>query len=251
MLPALGPGVSLFKVGDEVYYMGGATGHGSNAEYQAVDERLVALKPTSLSFPEAAGLPLTTLTAYDSIFNRLGVSKNDPAVNKPATKKSVLILNGAGGVGSIAIQLLKELTDATVVATASRPQSSVWVAQLVDFILVFTELPQYFDTLVEVIKPQGKICAITPIKDNLPFRNLFFKSVAFVWETLTTRFFLDTEDLIVHHRILSEVRVLVDAKRLCSIVGEDLGVINAVNLKKTHAALEGGRVVGKLVLSGF
>ncbi|CAK4689539.1 unnamed protein product [Aphanomyces euteiches] len=130
MLPALGPGVSLFKVGDEVYYMGGATGHGSNAEYQAVDERLVALKPTSLSFPEAAGLPLTTLTAYDSIFNRLGVSKNDPAVNKPATKKSVLILNGAGGVGSIAIQLLKELTDATVVATASRPQSSVWVAQL-------------------------------------------------------------------------------------------------------------------------
>ncbi|CAK4138691.1 unnamed protein product [Aphanomyces euteiches] len=124
VVAALGPGVSLFKVGDEVYYMGGATGHGSNAEYQAVDERLVALKPTSLSFPEAAGF------AYDSIFNRLGVSKNDPAVNKPATKKSVLILNGAGGVGSIAIQLLKELTDATVVATASRPQSSVWVAQL-------------------------------------------------------------------------------------------------------------------------
>ncbi|CAK4636486.1 unnamed protein product [Aphanomyces euteiches] len=216
------------------------------------------LKPSSLSFGDAAALPLTTMTAYDSIFIRLGVSKKDLVANK-----SVLILNGSGGVGSIAIQLLKELTE-----------SSAWVTQLgadhvvnhaedipkqlaaagipqVDYILVFTELPPYFDAIVQVIKPQGKICAITPIKDNLPFQNLFFKSVTFVWETLATRHMLDTDDLIVHHHVLTEVRDLVDAKRLRSIVGENLGVINAANLKKAHAALEGRRVVGKLVLTGF
>ncbi|CAK5229462.1 unnamed protein product [Aphanomyces euteiches] len=121
----------------------------------------------------------------------------------------------------------------------------------VDYILVFTELPPYFDAIVQVIKPQGKICAITPIKDNLPFQNLFFKSVTFVWETLTTRHMLDTDDLIVHRHVLTEVRDLVDAKRLRSIVVENLGVINAANLKKAHAALEGRRVVGKLVLTGF
>ncbi|KAH9083127.1 hypothetical protein Ae201684P_014025 [Aphanomyces euteiches] len=233
------------------------SGHGANAEYQAIDERFAALKPSSLSFGDAAALPLTTMTAYDSIFIRLGVSKKDLVANK-----SVLILNGSGGVGSIAIQLLKELTD------------SAWVTQLgadhvvnhaedipkqlaaagipqVDYILVFTELPPYFDAIVQVIKPQGKICAITPIKDNLPFQNLFFKSVTFVWETLTTRHMLDTDDLIVHRHVLTEVRDLVDAKRLRSIVVENLGVINAANLKKAHAALEGRRVVGKLVLTGF
>ncbi|CAK4631639.1 unnamed protein product [Aphanomyces euteiches] len=241
-----------------VFYTCGVSGHGANAEYQAIDERFAALKPSSLSFGDAAALPLTTMTAYDSIFIRLGVSKKDLVANK-----SVLILNGSGGVGSIAIQLLKELTE-----------SSAWVTQLgadhvvnhaedipkqlaaagipqVDYILVFTELPPYFDAIVQVIKPQGKICAITPIKDNLPFQNLFFKSVTFVWETLATRHMLDTDDLIVHHHVLTEVRDLVDAKRLRSIVGENLGVINAANLKKAHAALEGRRVVGKLVLTGF
>ncbi|CAK4689547.1 unnamed protein product [Aphanomyces euteiches] len=246
---AVGPDVTLFRR---------ISGHGANAEYQAIDERFAALKPSSLSFGDAAALPLTTMTAYDSIFIRLGVSKKDLVANK-----SVLILNGSGGVGSIAIQLLKELTE-----------SSAWVTQLgadhvvnhaedipkqlaaagipqVDYILVFTELPPYFDAIVQVIKPQGKICAITPIKDNLPFQNLFFKSVTFVWETLATRHMLDTDDLIVHHHVLTEVRDLVDAKRLRSIVGENLGVINAANLKKAHAALEGRRVVGKLVLTGF
>ncbi|CAK4221061.1 unnamed protein product [Aphanomyces euteiches] len=235
-------------------------GHGANAEYQAIDERFAALKPSSLSFGDAAALPLTTMTAYDSIFIRLGVSKKDLVANK-----SVLILNGSGGVGSIAIQLLKELTDVTVIMTVTSLQlhhvvnhaedipkqlAAAGIPQ-VDYILVFTELPPYFDAIVQVIKPQGKICAITPIKDNLPFQNLFFKSVTFVWETLTTRHMLDTDDLIVHRHVLTEVRDLVDAKRLRSIVVENLGVINAANLKKAHAALEGRRVVGKLVLTGF
>ncbi|CAK4138699.1 unnamed protein product [Aphanomyces euteiches] len=258
---AVGPDATLFKVGDEI------------AEYQAVDKRLAALKPSSLTFSEAAGLPLTTLTAYDSTFYRLGVSKKGPTVTSPA-KKSVLILNGTGGVGSIAIQLLKELTDVTVIASASRPESSAWVTELgadhvvnhaedipkqlaaigipqVDYNLVFTDLPPHFTTIAEVIKPQGKICAITPITEDLAFQNLFFKSATFVWETLATRLVLDVDDRIVHHRVLTEVRELVDAKRLRSIVGEDFGEINAANLKKAHAALEGGHVVGKIVLSGF
>ncbi|KAF0728256.1 hypothetical protein Ae201684_013907 [Aphanomyces euteiches] len=253
---AVGPDATLFKVGDEMYYVGGVT---------------MARAP-SIKL-EAAGLPLTTLTAYDSTFYRLGVSKKGPTVTSPA-KKSVLILNGTGGVGSIAIQLLKELTDVTVIASASRPESSAWVTELgadhvvnhaedipkqlaaigipqVDYNLVFTDLPPHFTTIAEVIKPQGKICAITPITEDLAFQNLFFKSATFVWETLATRLVLDVDDRIVHHRVLTEVRELVDAKRLRSIVGEDFGEINAANLKKAHAALEGGHVVGKIVLSGF
>ncbi|CAK4937384.1 unnamed protein product [Aphanomyces euteiches] len=255
----------VVAVGLDVTLFRRISGHGANAEYQAIDERFAALKPSSLSFGDAAALPLTTMTAYDSIFIRLGVSKKDLVANK-----SVLILNGSGGVGSIAIQLLKELTDVTVIMTVTslqlRPVPNNHVVnhaedipkQLaaagipqVDYILVFTELPPYFDAIVQVIKPQGKICAITPIKDNLPFQNLFFKSVTFVWETLTTRHMIDTDDLIVHRHVLTEVRDLVDAKRLRSIVVENLGVINAANLKKAHAALEGRRVVGKLVLTGF
>ncbi|CAK4852459.1 unnamed protein product [Aphanomyces euteiches] len=261
-LAAVGPDATLFKAGDQW-----------NAEYQAVDERLVALKPSSLSFGEAAGLPATTLTAYDSIFNRLEVSKKDPSVDQ-LDAKSALIINGAGGVGSMVIQLLKELTDVTVIATASRPKSSAWVTDLgadhavnhnedipeqlqaigipqVDYILVFTDLPQYFDAIVEVIKPYGKICAINPFTENLPFQDLFMKSVTFVWECMATRFAYATEDLMVHHRILSDVGALVDSKRVRSIVGEDVGVINAANLKKAHAMVEAGHVVGKLVLTGF
>ncbi|CAK4768514.1 unnamed protein product [Aphanomyces euteiches] len=187
---------------------------------------------------------------YDSIFYRLGVSKKVPTVTSPI-KKSVLILNGSGGVGSIAIQLLKELTDVTVIASASRPESSAWVMDLgADHVVNHKDdIPKQLKDIA--IKPQGKVCAITPITEDLAFQNLFFKSVTFVWETLATRLVLDVDDRIVHHRVLTEVRELVDAKRLRSIVGEDFGEINAANLKKAHAALEGGHVVGKIVLSGF
>ncbi|CAK4833399.1 unnamed protein product, partial [Aphanomyces euteiches] len=165
----------------------------SNAEYQAVDERIVGRKPTSLSFTDAAALPLTSITAYEAIFDRLGIARKDSSANNPV-KKSVLILNGAGGVGSMAIQLLKALTDLTVIASASRPQSTAWVTELgadhvvnhaqdiptqlkalgipqVDYILAFTDLPQHFDAIVDVVKPQGKISAITPTTDNPHSKN--------------------------------------------------------------------------------
>ncbi|CAK4645258.1 unnamed protein product [Aphanomyces euteiches] len=270
---AVGPDVSLFKVGDEVFYAGGMIGQGSNAEYQAVDERIVGRKPASLSFTDAAALPMSSVTAYEAIFDRLGIARKNSSVNNPV-KKSVLILNGAGGVGSMAIQLLKALTDLTVIASASRPESTAWVTELgadhvvnhaqdipkqlaaigmpqVDFILAFTELPQYFDTLVEAIKPQGKIGSTNPFMENLPFQKLFAKSVTFAYVSMGTRPMFATDDIVEQHRLLNHVSELVDAKRIRTTVRENLGTINAATLRKAHATLEAGRVVGKLVLSGY
>ncbi|KAF0728092.1 hypothetical protein Ae201684_013922 [Aphanomyces euteiches] len=239
-------------------------GQGSNAEYQAVDERIVGRKPTSLSFTDAAALPLTSITAYEAIFDRLGIARKDSSANNPV-KKSVLILNGAGGVGSMAIQLLKALTDLTVIASASRPQSTAWVTELgadhvvnhaqdiptqlkalgipqVDYILAFTDLPQHFDAIVDRDYSHH---------GQPPFQKLFAKSVTFVWENMGTRPIFTTDDIAEHHRLLNHVSDLVDAKRIRTTLGENLGTINAANLRKAHAALEAGRVVGKLVLSGF
>ncbi|CAK4695254.1 unnamed protein product [Aphanomyces euteiches] len=244
---AVGADASLFKVGDEVYYAGTHVRGGTNAEYHVVDERIVGHKPKSLI----------------------------PA--KSEYKKSVLVLNGAGGVGSIAIQLIKELTDVTVIATASRPQSSKWVKELgadfivnhaqdipsqlkdigfpqVDYVLAYTELVPYLDTIADVIKPQGKLCSVSPPAPGMTSEKLdklFTKSVTIVWEVMFTRPLFTTDDIEEQHRLLNHVSELIDAKKVRSIVGENLGLINAVNLKKAHAALESHRVVGKLVLSGF
>ncbi|ETV89954.1 hypothetical protein H310_15208, partial [Aphanomyces invadans] len=219
-------------------------------------------------------LPLTSITAWEALFHRLGVpttATTAPKTNKPV---SILILNGAGGVGSIAIQLAKQLTDLTVIASASRPESQAWVKDLgadhvvnhrhdivsqlaaigvpkVDYILVFTDLPPYFDAIVEVVKPQGKICAIASFTDNLPFQKLFAKSVTFVWELMFTRAVFNTDDMEEQHHLLNQVSALVDAKRLRSTTSKLVGAINAQNLKQAHAALEAKSVVGKLVFAGF
>ncbi|KAF0691249.1 Aste57867_17481 [Aphanomyces stellatus] len=271
---AVGPDASLFKVGDEVFYAGTWTRQGTNAEYHAVDERIVGRKPASLSFTDAAALPLTSLTAYEALFHRLGVPQTDNTTSSSTKKKSVLILNGSGGVGSIAIQLAKHLTDLTVIATASRPQSTAWVRELgadhvvnhtqdipsqlkalghaeVDYVLVFSDLPPHFDAIAEVIKPQGKICGITSFTEPLPFSKFFLKSVTFVFELMFTRAVFATDDIEEQHRILNHVSALVDAKHLRTTVGQEIGAINAANLKTAHAALEAGRTVGKLVLTGF
>ncbi|CAK4502163.1 unnamed protein product [Aphanomyces euteiches] len=224
---AVGSDVTLFKVGDEVYYAGSLTRQGTNAEYHAVDERIVGRKPKSLSFSDAAALPLTSITAWEAIFHRLEIPQN---ANGP--KKSVLIFNGAGGV-DIPAQL-----------------KSIGIPQ-VDYILAFTDLPPHFDAIVEVIKPQGKICAIATSPETVPIQKLFSKSVTFVWELMFTRPIFVTEDIVEQHNLLNQVSDLVDAKSLRTTVGEELGTINAANLKKAHAALESGRVVGKLVLTGF
>ncbi|KAF0728088.1 hypothetical protein Ae201684P_013774 [Aphanomyces euteiches] len=234
---AVGPDATLFKVGDEVYYVGGVTGHGSNAEYQAVNERLAALKPSSLTFSEATGTSPT---------------------------KSILILNGAGGVGSSAIQLVKELTDVTFIATASWPQSSACGRNSVltalsttptTFLRRLWPLGSRKSTtctssrisldISTLFKPQGKICAINANEADLPFQKLFFQSITFVWKNIITRPIGGSQRTLAHFEASDH------AKRFQSTVGQELGDINAGNLRKAHAALEDGHVKGWIALAGF
>ncbi|CAK4768386.1 unnamed protein product, partial [Aphanomyces euteiches] len=207
---------------------------------------------------------------YMALFHHLAIPQKTPTT----TKKSVLILNGAGGVGSIAIQLLKTLTDVTIIATASRPQSTAWGKELgaddvvnhagdiptqlkdigipqVDYILNNTYIEPYFDAIVEVTKPLGKISSIIPPLENLPLQNLFHKSVIINWECMFTRSLYTTDNIVEQHRLLNHVSELVDAKKIRSTATDSLGKINAENLKKGHAAIETGRSVGKMVLAGF
>jgi len=266
---AVGPEVTLFKVGDPVYYAGSITRSGANAEFHLVDERIVGHKPASLDFANAAALPLTAITAWEALFDRLGISpKGDHA------GRSVLIIGGAGGVGSIGIQLAKVLAGLTVIATASRPESQEWCRRLgadhtvdhrgdlpaqlkalgfaeVDYILCFNDIDGHFAAMTELVAPQGKICTIVSNTRPLPVELLKNKSATFVWEFMFTRAMFSTPDMVAQHRLLNEVARLVDAGRLQTTLGENLGSINAENLRRAHAMLEGGRTIGKLVLEGF
>jgi alcohol dehydrogenase len=266
---ATGPSASLFKVGDAVYYAGSVTRPGANSEYHVVDEHIVGRKPASLTAVQAAALPLTTITAYEALFERLGISRTGGDAGK-----RVLIIAGAGGVGSIAIQLAKQLGQLEVIATASRPESQRWcrdlgadhvidhsadmLAQLqqqgvgpVDYILCLSDINPHFDAMADIITPQGSICAIVSNTAPLPMEKLFGKSVRFVWEMMFTRSMFETADMAEQHRLLNEVADLVDAGTIKTTLGENYGKVNAGNLRRAHAALEGGRTIGKIVLAGF
>ncbi|RSZ58232.1 zinc-binding alcohol dehydrogenase family protein [Massilia atriviolacea] len=266
---AVGPQASLFKVGDAVYYAGSVVRPGANSEFHAVDERIVGRKPASLSAEQAAALPLTSITAWEALFERLGVSRSGADEGK-----SVLMIGGAGGVGSIAIQLAKKLAKLNVIATASRRASSQWCralgadhvidhhgdmpAQLaalglaqVDFILCLNDIDPHFAAMATAIAPQGKICAIVRNERPLPMDLLFAKSVTMVFEMMFTRSMFGTADMIEQHTLLGEVAALVDAGVLTTTLGENGGRIDAANLARAHAALEAGRTIGKIVLSGF
>lgn len=261
----VGPDVRLFKPGDEVWYAGDLTRPGTNAEFHLVDERIVAKKPHSLSFTEAAALPLTSLTAWELLFDRLNISKTE--------ESSLLITGAAGGVGSILVQLARQLTNLTVIGTASRPDSVHWIKnngahhvidhtkdmqpQLtalaipeVDYVISLTHTDQHVNSLVKVLKPQGKFALIdSPQKVDI---NVFkLKSISVHWEMMYTRSMYQTPDMIKQHDILTEVARLVDQKIIKTTVAENMGLINAVHLKKAHALLESGLARGKLVLSGF
>ncbi|GLC98038.1 NADPH:quinone reductase [Cupriavidus sp. TA19] len=269
MVEAVGPDVTLFKPGDPVYYAGSITRPGTNAEYHLVDERIAGHKPASLDFANAAALPLTAITAWEALFDRLGISPKGEHAGR-----SVLIVGGAGGVGSIGIQLAKVLAGLTVIATASRQESQDWCRKLgadhtvnhrgdlpaqlkalgfahVDYILCFNDTDGHFPALAELVAPQGKICTIVENARPLPVELLKSKSATFVWEFMFTRAMFHTPDMIAQHRLLNEVARLVDAGRLQTTLGENLGRINAENLRRAHAMLEGGRTIGKLVLEGF
>lgn len=267
VVTAVGSEVTLFRPGDEVYYAGAITRQGSNAELQVVDERIVATKPSSLPFAEAAALPLTTITAWELLFDRLQV------VAGGSREGSLLIIGGAGGVGSLLIQLARRLTNLTVIATASRPETRAWCEELgahhvldhraelvpqlrarglseVSFVACLTATDQHFPAVCELIAPQGKVAVIDDPKalDIVPLKR---KSVSVHWELMFTRSIFETADMVAQHHLLTEAAKLVDQGVLRSTMREVLGPITAANVREAHRRLESGTTIGKLVLSGF
>ncbi|HTO34273.1 MAG TPA: zinc-binding alcohol dehydrogenase family protein [Pararhizobium sp.] len=268
IVKAVGPGVKLFQPGDTVFYAGAINRPGSNAEFHLVDERLVGKKPETLDFPAAAALPLTAITAWEMLFHRLKV--NEPL---PSAANAILIIGGAGGVGSIAIQLARALTNLTVIATASRPETQKWaydlgahhvldhskpLARQIDqlalgapaFVFSTTNTTDHIGDIVNLIAPQGRFGLIDDpdTLDVVPFKR---KSVSIHWELMFTRSLYQTRDMEEQHNLLDEVSRLVDAGKIRSTLTESLGTINAANLKTAHALIESGRTKGKLVLAGF
>lgn len=264
-----GPEATLFKPGDEVFYAGSITRPGTYAEFNLVDERIVGHKPKTLGWAEAAALPLTAITAWETLFDRLDVKGR--AV--PGAAPAVLIIGGAGGVGSITIQLARRLTDLTVIATASRPETKAWATELgahrvVDhskplakeiaalgigapaFVFSTTNTEQHLAEIVELIAPQGRFALIDDpaALDVNPFKR---KSVSVHWEFMFTRSMFGTADIAEQGVLLNEVSRLVDDGTIRTTLAENFGPINAANLKRAHALIESGTAKGKIALEGF
>ena len=265
---ATGPEATLFKPGDAVFYAGAIGRQGTNSEFHLVDERIVGRKPNSLDWAEAAALPLTAITAWEMLFDRLDVRK---AV--PGAAAAVLIVGGAGGVGSIAIQLVRQITPLQVIATASRPETKEWIRRLgahhvVDhgkplasqvkalgigapgFVFSTTNSDRHFTELAELIAPQGRFGLIDdpPTFDIGVFKR---KSVSIHWEFMFTRSAFETPDIAEQGTLLNEVSKLIDQGVLRSTLAENFGPINAQNLRRAHSLIESGRAKGKIVLEGF
>lgn len=264
IVEAVGENVRKFKKGDEVYYAGELNRPGSNAEYQLVDERLVGHKPKKLSFEEAAAMPLTSLTAAECIFDHLPIKENEGKDHK------VLIINGAGGVGSIATQILSKLTHLEVIVTASREESKKWCKdsgadivvdhhslvenmkekgiEQVDYILNFSETSLHWDEMAELIKPFGHICVIVEAKEPVDINKLKNKSVAFHWELMFTRSMFRTHDMDRQHEILENLSVLLEKGKLISTLNKSFKGLNPQTFKEVHALQESGKSIGKNVI---
>lgn len=260
----VGDAVTKFKVGDEVFYAGDITRSGSNAEYQLIDERIVGYKPKNLTNAEAAAIPLTGLTAWESIFDRIKVR---PKIDQG---KSILILAGAGGVGSIAIQIAKKVAGLTVIATASRSESTDWCKKLgadfvvnhydlknelekighsqVNYILDFVNLEGYWETVADIIKPQGHIVSITASSQPLDLNILKTKSVTFSWEFMYTRSMFDTDDINQQYQILNKISSLLDDGTFETTLTTTLEGFTVENLKEAHRMQESGKTIGKTVI---
>ena len=264
----VGPDVTQFQPGDEVYYAGSITRSGTNAEFHLVDARIVGRKPASLDWAEAAALPLTTLTAWEAMFDRLDVAK--PV---PGAAPAILIIGGAGGVGSIAIQIARQRTDLTVITTASRAETQEWVKELgahhvIDhrrplaaqiaelgigapaFVFSTTHTEQHAADIAELIAPQGRFALID---DPTAFDIMLFKrkAVSIHHELMFTRSIYGTPDMHEQGKILDALAVLVDEGKIRTTLTERLSPINAANLKTVHALIESGAAKGKTVLEGF
>jgi zinc-binding alcohol dehydrogenase family protein len=268
IVDAVGSEVTLFKPGDEVFYAGAMNRPGTNSELHLVDERVVGHKPKTLNFSEAAAMPLTSITAWELLFERLAV---------PYGVKSqigaLLIINGAGGVGSMLTQLARRLTGLTIIATASRPETEAWCRNMgahhvinhhrpldqelkrigvdqVEYVAGLTATDKHLPAIVEAIAPHGRLALIDDphVFDIVSLKR---KCVSVHWELMFTHTLYQTPDMITQHRLLNEVADLADAGLLRTTLTEDAGTINALNLKRVHAAIEHGRSIGKTVLSGF
>jgi len=263
-----GPEATLFKAGDEVWYAGSIARPGTNSELHLVDERIVGRKPTSLGHAQAAAMPLTAITAWELLFERLSV-----APGKQHRDDSLLIIGAAGGVGSILTQLARRLTGLTVIGTASRPETAEWVRSLgahhvidhskplsqglrkagfptVTHVASLTQTDKHYVEIVDVLSPQGKLGLIDD-PDLLDIGLLKRKSLSLHWELMFTRSLFKTSDMIAQHRLLSEMADLIDAGVIRTTFGEHFGNITAENLKRAHARIESGTVRGKIILEGF
>lgn len=263
---AVGPEVTHFKIGDRVWYAGDLTRAGTNAELHLVDERIVGHMPAALDFAQAAALPLTAITAWEMLFDRLQL-----VPGKQATDQQLLIIGASGGVGSIMVQLARRLTGVTVIGTASRPETQAWVRDLgahhvvdhsrplaaevahlgpISHVVSLNQTDAHFAQIVELIAPQGRVGLIDD-PAALDVRALKRKSLSLHWEFMYTRSMFGTADMIAQHLLLEEMAALIDAGLIRSTVGDHFGRINAANLKRAHAKLESNTARGKIVLEGF
>lgn len=268
VVEAVGPDATLFQPGDEVFYAGDITRQGCNAEFHLVDERIVGAKPASLDFAQAAAFPLTSITAYEAFFDRLAID-----VEVANRGETLLIVGGAGGVGSIGIQLAK-IAGLTVIATASRPESIDWVTSIgadqvinhreplrpqiealgyqhLDHIALFNDTDGHWDAAADLIRPQGTIVTIVENQQPLEQGGLKMKAAALAWEFMFARSMFQTPDMIEQHHLLNRVAAWIDEGRIRPTAGSVVTPINAVNLRDAHAQLEAGRAIGKIVLEGW
>lgn len=265
VVKAVGDGASLFKAGDRVFYAGSITRPGANSELHLVDERIVGRMPASLDFAQAAALPLTAITAWELLFDRLAVTAD--------SKDALLVIGAAGGVGSILVQLARKLTGLTVIGTASRPETRQWVQELgahhvidhtkplaaelegigfkeVKYVASLNQTDRHYAEIVKLIAPQGHLAVIDDpaVLDAMPLKR---KSAAIHWEFMFARSMFETPDMQKQHALLNEVARLVDAGTLRTTLAEHYGTINADNLKRAHALIESNTAKGKIVLEGF
>lgn len=264
---AVGANVTLFAPGDEVFYAGSIVRPGSNSQFQAVDERIVGTKPANLGFAEAAALPLTSITAWELLFDRLRVPEGG------GEGKSLLIVGAGGGVGSILTQLARRLTKLTVIGSASRDATREWVTRLgahhtvdhtrpmqpqleelgfanVDIVISLTHTDRHYQDIIDALAPQGQLALIDDpaTLDAVPLKR---KSISLHWELMFTRSMFETADMVRQHELLNRVAAMIEDGALTTTLGEHFGTINAANLRRAHALIESNRAIGKIVLEDF